>query len=218
LAASVPILLVREDRTLPRQRMADLLSLRNIQSHRTILKFMVPTGIIGFGAGFIVPLFNLFFKLKFSATTDQIGILSALSSVTLAIGTLAAPALSSKLGKVESIVLCEFLSMPFIMFVTLSPNLPLALVAYMTRNALMNMAGPIATSLQMELVTDKERGTTNGLMVMADNIPRAITASISGRMMTGNDFFTPFLFTTATYFVASSLFFMFFRKKDTKKG
>lgn len=218
LAASVPILLVREDRTLPRQRMTDLLSLRNIQSHRTILKFMVPTGIIGFGAGFIVPLFNLFFKLKFSATTDQIGILSALSSVTLAIGTLAAPALSSKLGKVKSIVLCEFLSMPFIMFVTLSPNLPLASVAYITRNALMNMAGPIATSLQMELVTDKERGTTNGLMVMADNIPRAITASISGRMMTGNDFFTPFLFTTATYFVASSLFFMFFRKKDTKKG
>jgi MFS family permease len=218
LAAAIPILLTREDRTLKRQKTADLLSLRNIQSHRTILKFMIPTGIIGFGAGFIVPLFNLFFKLKLAATTEQIGIISSLSSVTLAVGTLGAPALSNKLGKVKSIVLCQYLSMPFIMLVTLSPNLPMASAAFISRNALMNMAGPLTTSLQMELVTEKERGTTHGLMVMADNIPRAITASVSGEMMTGSDFLTPFLFTTFTYFVASSFFFTFFRKAEPRKN
>jgi hypothetical protein len=53
-------------------------------------------------------------------------------------------------------------------------------------------------------------------MVMADNIPRGITVSISGIMMTGSDFFTPFLFTTVTYFIASSLYFMFFRKAEAK--
>ncbi len=217
LAAAVPVLLTKEDRTLRRQKTADLLSLRNIQSHKTILKFMIPTSIIGFGAGFIVPLFNLFFKLKLAATTAQIGIISSLSSVTLAAGTLAGPALSNRLGKVRSIALCQYLSMPFIMLVTLSPNLPMASAAYITRNVLMNMAGPLTTSLQMELVTEKERGTTNGLMVMSDNIPRAVTASISGVMMTGSDFFTPFLATTATYFVASSLFFTFFRKTDKQK-
>lgn len=218
LAAAVPVLLTREDKALQRQKTADLLSLRNIQSHRTILKFMIPTGIIGFGAGFIVPLFNLFFKLKLAATTEQIGMISSLSSVTLAVGTLAAPALSNKLGKVKSIALCQYFSMPFIMLVTLSPNLPMASAAYISRNALMNMAGPLTTALQMELVTEKERGTTNGLMVMADSIPRAVTASVSGEMMTGSDFFTPFLFTTVTYFIASSLFFTFFRKADTKKN
>jgi MFS family permease len=217
LAAAVPILLTLEDKAKRRQKTADLLSLRNIQSHRTILKFMIPTGIIGFGAGFIVPLFNLFFKLKLAATTEQIGIISSLSSVTLALGTLAAPALSNRLGKVKSISMCQYLSMPFIMLVTLSPNLPMASAAYISRNALMNMAGPLTTSLQMELVTEKERGTTNGLMVMADNIPRAITASVSGGMMTGSDFFTPFLFTTVTYFAASSLFLTFFRKAETRR-
>jgi hypothetical protein len=64
----------------------------------------------------------------------------------------------------------------------------------------------------MELVTETERATTNGLMVMADNIPRAVTASISGKMMTGRDFFTPFLFTAITYFIASTIYFTFFRK------
>jgi len=30
--------------------------------------------------------------------------------------------------------------------------------------------------------------------------------------MTGSDFYTPFLFTTVTYFIASSLYYAFFRK------
>jgi predicted MFS family arabinose efflux permease len=108
--------------------------------------------------------------------------------------------------------------MPFIMLTTLSPNLTWAAAAFIARNALMNMAGPIGTTLQMELVTPAERATTNGLMVMADNIPRGITVSVSGAMMTKSDFFTPFLFTTVTYFMASSLYFMFFRNAEVKKA
>lgn len=216
LSAVFPILFVRESKKLQKRKMVDLLSLRNVKSSRTIIKFMIPTAIIGFGAGFIVPLFNVFFKNKFFATQAEIGIMSSLSNVTLGIGTLVAPALSRRLTKAKSVALCEYLSMPFIMLTTLSPSLTWAATAYIARNALMNMAGPIGTALQMELVTPTERATTNGLMVMADNIPRGITVSISGIMMTGSDFFTPFLFTTVTYFIASSLYFMFFRKAEAK--
>jgi len=217
IVSVTPIVLVREEKKLEKRRMVDLLNLRNIKSPSTIIKFMIPTSIIGFGAGFIVPLFNLFFKLKFSASTEQVGIMSALSSITLGIGTLVAPLLSERLGKVKSVVLCEFLSMPFIMLMTLAPNLTLASTAFIIRNALMNMSGPINTTLQMELVTEKERATTSGLMIMADNIPRAVTASVSGRMMSESDFFTPFLVTTITYFMASSLYYSFFRKAEAKR-
>jgi MFS family permease len=216
LTAVIPIMLIKESKGFERQKMTDLLAFRNIRSSRTILNFMVPTALIGFGAGFIVPLFNIFFRLKFSATDGQIGIMFALSNVTLGIGTLTAPVLSSRLGKVRSVVACQFLSMPFIMLTTLAPNLSLASTAFIARNTLMNMAGPVNSALQMELVTETERATTHGMMVMADNIPRAVTASISGKMMTGSDFFTPFLFTAATYFVASSLYFMFFKNAETK--
>jgi MFS family permease len=215
-AAILPILLIRENKRPKKQRMLDLLNLRNVKSSRTIIKFMIPVAIIGFGAGFVVPLFNVFFKKRFLATAEQVGLMSALSNVTLGIGTLVAPALSKRLGKVKSVALCEYLSMPFIMFTTLSPSLSLAAASYITRTALMNMAGPIGTTLQMELVTGTERATTNGLMIMADNIPRAVTASVSGAMMTGSDFLTPFLFTTVTYFIASSLYFTFFRKAEAQ--
>jgi MFS family permease len=214
LIAVIPILLIRENKKHGAQKMSELLTLRNIKSHRTILKFLIPVGIIGFGAGFIVPLFNLFFSLKFNASTQEIGILTAFGNATLVAGTLLAPALSRKLGKVRSIALCEFLSMPFIMLMTIVPNFALAGAAYVSRNTLMNMAGPISSTFQMEKVTETERATTNGLIVMADNIPRSITASVSGEMMTLSDFYTPFLATTIAYFIASSLFFIFFRKAE----
>ena len=218
LLAILPISLMKERQRMQKHRMVDLLSLRNIRSPRTIVKFMVPTAIIGFGAGFIVPLFNVFFKKRFLATPEQIGIMSSLSNVTLGVGILAAPALSRKLGKAKSVALCEYLSMPFIMLTTLSPNLTMATGAYVARTALMNMAGPIGSTLQMELVTETERATTNGLMVMADNIPRAVTASVSGVMMTGADFTTPFLFTTVTYFLASSIYYIFFRNAEANRA
>lgn len=218
LIAIVPVFLVAEVRRAKTCRFIDLLSLRNVTSGRTILKFMIPAGIIGFGAGFIVPLFNVFFRARFEASDPQIGTMFALSNITLGIGTIVAPKLSERFSKAKSVVMCEFLSMPFIMLTTLAPNLTLSATAFVMRNALMNMAGPINTTLQMELVSANERGTTNGLMVMSDNVPRAITASISGAMMTGNDFVTPFVVTTITYFVASALFFMFFKDAERKSS
>jgi len=80
----------------------------------------------------------------------------------------------------------------------------------------MQMAIPLENAFQMEMVTENERATTSGLMVMADNVPRAVSSSISGAMMTVNDFYTPFLFTTLTYFVSSSLLYVFFRRTKVK--
>ena len=102
-----------------------------------------------------------------------------------------------------------------------SPELPqlhsishVAVFAYLTCGALMNMAGPVNTTFQMETAFETERASTSGSMVMADNVPRAIAASVSGALITGNDFCTPFVLTTLTYFSASSLFYIFFRKAE----
>jgi predicted MFS family arabinose efflux permease len=216
LVAAIPLLLMKQAKRKERT-MSEILNFKNIKSSKIMLKLALPVGLIGFGAGFIVPLLNLFFAGKFAATTEEIGILNALSNVTLVVGTLSAPVMSRKLGKVKAIALCEFLSMPFIMLMTLSPVLPLAGFAFITRNALMNMAGPVSGTFQMEMVTETERATTNGLLVTADNIPRAITASVSGGMMASGDYFTPFLATTCSYLFASSLFYLFFRNAESQK-
>jgi predicted MFS family arabinose efflux permease len=76
----------------------------------------------------------------------------------------------------------------------------------------MQTAIPLENALQMEMVTENERATTSGIMMMADNIPRAVSSTISGGMMSSSDFYTPFLFTILTYFLSSSLLYIFFRK------
>jgi len=216
LSTVIPLLLIKEKKA-ERQKVSTLFHLGNIKSPRTIIKFMIPTALIGFGAGFIVPLFNIFFYDKLFATPEQIGVIYAWGNITLGIGVLIAPVLSNRLGKARSVASCEWLSLPFIMLITVSPSLSIAASAYIFRGAFMNMASPISTTLQMELVSETERATTNGLMTMSDNIPRALTASISGQMMTRKDFFTPFLITTITYIMASSLYFIFFRNAEKKK-
>jgi MFS family permease len=210
-SAAIPLFLVKEKK-MPRQKAQTLLGLRNIKSYKTIVKFMIPTALIGFGAGFIVPLINLFFKIKFHASAEQVGVIFALGSTTLGGGALVAPFLSARLGKVRSVAACQFLSLPFIILIPISPNLTYGATAYILRTALMNMSGPIGTMLQMELVSDTERATTSGFMTMADNLPRAATASVAGQMLTERNFVTPFLITTIVYPVAASLYYVLFRK------
>jgi MFS family permease len=217
LAAVFPVLLVKQTNKHEGKKMADFLRLRNIKSSKTIIKFMIPTALTGLGAGFIVPLVNPFFKQRYNAVPEQVGVISSLSNVTLGVATLLTPALSKRMTRVKFVVLCQYLSMPFIMLTSLSPNLTWAGGSYIVRTSLMNMASPIGTTFQMESVTAEERATTSGLMVMSDQIPRAVTATISGAMMTGDDFFTPFLTMTVIYLFSSSLYFAFFRKAETKK-
>jgi MFS family permease len=216
LAAVFPILLVKQEKRSGEQSMFDLLNLRNVRSWRTIIKFMIPTAIIGFGAGFVVPLVNPFFKQRYGATPEQVGVISSLGNVTLGIAILVTPVLSRRLAKARFVVLCQYLSMPFIMLTSFSPTLTWAGTSYIVRTSLMNMAGPIGTTFQMEIVTPAERATTSGLMVMSDSIPRAATATISGIMMTKSDFSYPFLYMAVSYFVASSLYFAFFRNAEAK--
>jgi MFS family permease len=211
VSAAIPLFLVKERKT-RRQKAQALLGLKNVKSPQTIIKFMIPTALIGFGAGFIVPLINLFFKIKFLASTEQVGIISALGSITLGVGALVAPFLAARLGKVRSVAACEFVSLPFIMLIPLSPNLTYGATAYVLRTALMNMSGPIGTMLQMELVSDTERATTSGLMTMADSLPRATAASVAGVMLTEGNFVTPFLITAITYPLAASIYYALFRK------
>jgi MFS family permease len=104
LAVTFPVLLIERSAGSGTHRMIDLLNLRNIKSSKTIIKFMIPTVIGGFGAGFVIPLITPFFLDRYSANSLEIGVISSLGNVTLGIATLVAPELSKRLSKVKSVV------------------------------------------------------------------------------------------------------------------
>jgi predicted MFS family arabinose efflux permease len=217
MAAFIPVLLMKQTSMRKKRSTVDSLRVWKYKSARTILKFMIPTALIGFGAGFVIPLVNIFFNLRYNASSEEVGAISALGNITLGLGILLTPVLSKKITRVKFIVICQYLSMPFIMLTAFSPNLTWAAGTYIVRTALMNVAGPIGTTFQMESVAPEDRAATNGIMTMTDQIPRALTARISGVMMARGDFFTEFPIMAGTYVISTSLYYAFFRKDETKK-
>lgn len=192
----------------------DKLSLKAIQSRVVIGKLVLTAGLIGLGAGLIVPFFNVFFRNKLGATPEQIGIIFALGNISVAAGATLAPIVSNRLGKVRAVAFTEICSIPFIYGIAFSPNFGLAAASYLARGALMNMAGPVRTNFAMEVVQTEERATASGLTIMADGIPRAISASIAGQFMRGGNYVLPYIMTSVIYFFASTLFLLFFRKTE----
>lgn len=216
LMSLLPLSLIKERKTtnlIGRQSF----SLKGIQSYSLIFKFVLTAGLIGFGAGYIVPLFNIFFASKFLATDEQVGIIYAFGQIALAVGTLLAPMISDKLGKVRAVALCQFVSIPFISTIAMSSTLELASFSYLMRGALMNMAGPITSTFAMEIVKPTERATTSGFQIMADSIPRGVGVILGGRMMSLGDYTSPFFFTSAFYLTSCTLYFAFFRKTERSR-
>jgi len=218
LVALLPYYMIKEKKAQQSNRESGSgLSFKNIRSKLVIGKLTLSAGLIGLGAGFIVPLFNVFFTKKLAATPEQIGFIFALGDVTIAVGTLLAPVVSSRLGKVRAVAFTELISIPFILGIALSPNLGFAAVSYLARGSLMNMAGPIRNNFAMEVVLEGERGTTSGLTIMADGIPRAISGGLAGQIMKEGNYVLPYAFTSIIYFAASTLFLLFFRKTEKKQ-
>jgi predicted MFS family arabinose efflux permease len=195
-------------------KLSGKLSLKTVQSRAVIGKLILTAGLIGLGAGLIVPFFNVFFRNKLGATSEQIGIIFALGNISVAAGATLAPVVSSRLGKVRAVAFTQLCSIPFIYGIAFSPNLGFAAAFYLARGALMNMAGPVRTNFAMEVVQTEERATTSGLTVMADGVPRAISASIAGQLMRGGNYALPYIMTSIIYFFASMLFLLFFRKME----
>jgi MFS family permease len=214
LSALLPLSLIKERKTSQVERPS--FSLKGIKSYSVISRLVLTAGLIGFGAGYIVPLFNVFFAGKFMATDEQVGVIFALGQIALTIGTLLAPMISDKLGKVRVVVVCQFVSIPFISLIALSPTLELASSAYLARGTLVNMAGPVGSTFAMEIVKPTERATTSGFQIMADNIPRAVGVILGGQIMSLGDYASPFFFTSAFYLVSCILYFIFFRKTERK--
>ncbi len=211
-----PLYLIRE-KTGPSRETAGIFSLRNIKSPSVIAKFVLTSGLIGLGAGFIVPLFNVFFQDKLQATTEQIGLIFALGSIALALGNFVAPIISSRLGsKVKAVSLCRFCSIPFIFAIALVPNLGIAALSYLFRGALMNMAGPIDSNFVMETVQETERATTSGFTIMADSIPRAVSVMLAGQMMKEGNYTLPYFYTAILYLTSSILYLIFFKRIEKK--
>ncbi|MBU7047105.1 MAG: MFS transporter [Theionarchaea archaeon] len=191
-----------------------LFSRRIIESTSLMEKFLLIQVLTGFGAGLVIPFFNIFFRIKLQASVQMIGNIFAVGSIVTGVATFFAASLASRCGKVRSVVFTQASSLPFLILIAFSPYLSLVTLSYIIRGALMNMVSPIISAFMMETLREEERATVNGIVSAGWNGSWAISNIVAGNLMSRNLYEVPFLITSTLYALATVLFYRFFRSLD----
>ncbi len=185
---------------------------------RLYFKLFAPYFVVGTGAGLIIPFLNIYFRDRFGAPPDQIGIFYTAVHATMFIGIMAGPVLAKKLGMVRSMVSTQLISIPFMLILAFTYSLPLAVFAFLIRGALMNLGNPIGRNFSMEMVSKPEQPLVNALLMLGWTSSWMISTKVGG-ILIENHGYTPVMLITVVLYIASSiLYFVYFRNSEKKEG
>jgi len=184
--------------------------IKQLQSSGTaaILGF---TTLIGLGAGLVIPFFNIFLSYKLNLESYKVGTLMSASQFSIIIGTLIIPWAVSRLGKVNTVIICQMMSIPFLILIATPPNIYLVVFAFLMRSSLMCMAYPLTQNIAMEQVDDSARPLLSSLMKVFDNLSRGVGSFAGGYLMKNISYEFPYFITTVLYFSATLVFLFYFK-------
>lgn len=182
------------------------------KSRGVLAKYIIANSILAAGAGLFVPIMSHWFYLKYGIPDSiSVPILGA-SSILIGVSSLAAPMLARRLGIVKAIVATQGLSMAFMIATPLSPQFSTASIVYTFRSFLMNMAGPLQSSMIMGLVSPDERGAAAGISSALWRLPNSFSVSIGTWLLNENLLSAPFHIAATLYAISIALFYSFFRR------
>ena len=179
-----------------------------LMEHRGIfLRFSVPQLFMACGAGFCIPFLPLYFKDRFDLPPGTWGTLFAGGQVMMSVGFLLTPRILRRLGFVRSIVVIELSSIPFFLLLAFTASLPVAMLAFLMRGALMNSTHPLHKNLMMQATPPGAREVQNGLNATLWGLGWVIGPSLAGRVLdaTGDDYSVLMVSTVVLYLIAAVL-------------
>jgi MFS family permease len=182
------------------------------KSKDIIVKYVIASAIVAFGAGLIVPLMTAWLKLQYGVSDAISGPILGISNIVIGVATLAAPPLAKSIGLVKAIVVTQTISTIFMFITPLSPNYILASFVYTLRAFLMNMSNPLQQSMIMGLVAEDERGAASGVSAAFWRLPNALSTSIGAWLLGIRYLAAPFFLASLFYIVSIALFWYYFRK------
>jgi MFS family permease len=181
-------------------------------------KLVIPEMLLGFGAAITIPYMNLYFSETFQIKSSVLGIVFSLSALFVGIGSIIGPRLVHHFNsKIKVVVLSQASSLIFLLILGFSPYLWLAVIAFLFRGVLMNMAVPLYNAFCMENVSENEQGVVNSLISNSWTAGWAIGPFLSGLIQIRYGFQPLFLTTTAIYFFSILSTWIFFGRYEKEK-
>ncbi|AFL95530.1 major facilitator superfamily permease 9 [Thermococcus cleftensis] len=178
-----------------------------------ILKFSLPSALIGFGAGITIPYMSIYFKLQFGQTLATISGVFFLQQLAMGLGSFGLPRLVHRIGPVK--VITSFQSMAAFLF-AIFPSIETFLLAaalYIIRSILMNIVWPINDSFMMGFFSTEEKATAAGIRRAFSTFMRG-GGNYVGGLLFGMSLSYPFYATATLYVIATAIFYAFFIKHN----
>lgn len=187
---------------------------RSIFKSKVIRQMTLFYCLYGIGWGTSLPYFNVYFDTVLGASANQIGIIFSVSQVFMILGYFLVPVLTERTGKVRLVAIVQILSIPFLLMFVLTNNLLIAVVGFVMRYMIMNMANPILNSFKLEIVQPEERSMINSIMWMACYTFVGIGNYVGGLMMAKGDSRMPFMVTGLFYAATAVFYYICFNKLE----
>lgn len=143
-------------------------------------RFAFCNSLIGFGAGMIVPYFNLYFRDWVGSSIPQIGFVFALGQFGTALGSILSPVIASRFGLIRGVVYSQLCSLPFMALMAWRHEFWVCALCFVFRGAFMNMCVPMRQETMMEIVPDHLRARASALDSMSWNLTWAVAMFFSG--------------------------------------
>ena len=191
-----------------------------LEQPRKVLAFVLPTALLGLGAGLTIPYLNLFLEGKFHISYSSLGALFAWTSLTTAATALIQPALVRRLGEVRTILLVQGLSLPFMAVLGFSPSLLLVSLSLFIRGALVNASTPVYSAYTMRQFPEADRTLFAALSPMTWSGAFALSNLVSGWIRSHLSFSSAFnlLFALTLLLYAASLSVLYWVLERRKFG
>ncbi|MBI3520498.1 MAG: MFS transporter [Bacteroidetes bacterium] len=135
-----------------------------------IFKGLIPTLIIATGAGLTIPFISLFFDKVHHMGKGDFSFVSAIAAILVAWGAMMVPKIKDNIGykiaipTTQSLAVISLVALATTQFYSqYSIAVYIAIICYLLRQPLMNMAGPMTSELVMNYVGEKNREITSAL-------------------------------------------------------
>ncbi len=193
-------------------------SLKNytfLLKNKRIVLYLIKVSFMGIGAGLVVPFFSVYIKESLEVSDSIVGVIMSISQIGTVVGGLCIPFLTRRFGKVNTIIACQLMSIPFLLSISFPQGIIIMTISFFFRSSFMNMANPVVESLAMDLVDDKNRTIMSSIFMLTNHLFRAIGTSLGGYIMQNISYNTPYYFTIMFYIINTFLIYTIFGKKKS---
>lgn len=184
-----------------------------------VVPLLISPLLISFGAALLIQYLNLFFKDQFAISDIVLGRIFAAIGITTGLAALAGPIISTRIGKIWTIVLTQLLSIPFLVLMGFVPILSVAIGAALARGAFFNMGSPLYDAFAMERTDEAARPIVIGLINGAYTIGYLVAPLVSTRVQTQLGF-APLFAATALFYAAAACanYLLFIRNAQAQRS